>query len=81
MHLPNLHIVILLFLQPDSPNKLSDPVNYITWKADSSSKGEAKNGGIQGILARQFQSPFVRGQLNFYNVFYVTLSVYPHTAS
>ena len=55
-------------------------MNYITWKADSSSKGEAKNGGIQGILARQFQSPYVRGQLNFYNVFDVTLSVYPHPA-
>ena len=80
--MPNscIYLICILLFYSDSPNKLCDPVNYITWKADSSSKGEAKNGGIQGILARQFQSPYVRGQLNFYNVFDVTLCVYPHPA-
>jgi hypothetical protein len=44
------------------------PLNYITWKADSRSKSEAKHGGtaeIEGILARHSQSRYVRGQLKF----------------
>ena len=43
----------------------------LTWKADSSSKSEANMAEIEGILARHSQSPYVRGQQNFYIFLYI----------
>ena len=51
-------------------------MNYNIWKADSSSKSEAKHGGI---WSHSCAYSWVRGQLNFYNFSTCFLGIFEQT--